>query len=75
MAHFEGQYYPMTVETPKNEVMKRKKFVTAPRSKGMKKNGKKNMLNSGVFFAFANFFKQLPKMLDPKCYTSLEGTG
>ena len=40
MAHFEALYHPMTVETPKNEAMKRKKFITAPRSQVMRKNGK-----------------------------------
>ena len=71
MAHFEAQYNPMTVETPKNEAMKRKKFFTAPRSQMMRKNGKQICGIQG-FFAFANFFKQLSKMLDPECYTWLE---
>ena len=71
MAHFEAQYHPMTVETPKNEVMKRKKFVTAPRSQMMWKMAKK-YVEFRCFLVFANFLKQLPKMLDPKYYTWLE---
>ena len=48
----------MTVETPKNEAVKRKKFVTAPRSQVMRKNCTKgagqHVEGQGLPSAFTN---------------------